>query len=238
MKLSKKLAVILALVVLAFSLSACSKGAAPAEKNTVIMGEWTMDLNALNALAGVNTENFGDILYLVEDLSVVFEFTDDIVTTAQDAEAAYAEAEKQLADAKINMETTAAAVVKAEEAAAAAAEEEAADAEKALADARTAAEEAVKAVADAEAAVAQAKAAAETARAAADAQLEAAKAPGADFTQAGKMLIKVTANGETVVSEEAYTATYEEGNFRVSIGGAEPNFFRIEDGKLIIVAHE
>ncbi|MBR6752511.1 MAG: hypothetical protein IKM05_00600, partial [Clostridia bacterium] len=131
----------------AFSLTACdTKEAAPVEKNTTIVGEWKMDLDTLNAFAGVNTDNFGDILYLVEDLSVVIEFTDDAEETAK--------------------ETT------------------------------------------------------------------------ADLVQTGKMLIKVTANGETVVSEEAYTATYEDGNYRVSIGGAEPNFFRIEDGKLTIGAHE
>lgn len=197
MKLSKKLAVILVLVVLAVSLTACSpKEAAPAEKNTTIVGEWKMDLDALNALAGVNTENFGDILYLVEDLSVVIEFTDDIVTAAQEAETAAQEAEAAAAQAT---------------------EEEAAAAQEAALQARAAADEAA---------------------AAAAAHQEAAKNPDASFTQSGKMLLKVTANGETVVSEEAYTATYEDGNFRVSIGGAEPNFFRIEDGKLIIVAHE
>lgn len=197
MKLSKKLAVILVLVILAFSLTACdTKEAAPVEKNTTIVGEWKMDLDALNAFAGVNTDNFGDILYLVEDLSVVIEFTDDIVTAAQDAEAAAQEAEAAAAQAT---------------------EEEAAAAQEAALQARAAADEAA---------------------AAAAAQQEAAKAPGADFTQTGKMLIKVTANGETVVSEEAYTATYEDGNYRVSIGGAEPNFFRIEDGKLTIVTHE
>ena len=401
MKLSKKLTVIFVLFALALSLAGCSANtAAPAENRTTLMGEWKMDAAALNALAGVDEAVYSDVKYLVEDLAVVFEFTDDIVTAALDAEAAYAKAEKQLADARENKQITAAAVLTAEEAipvakdaaeeavkvlddstakaeeaakaaegpvkaaeeaekvladakgkeeqavkaleeaekaladmkaameapavegeetpesavtaeeaeqaakateeaeqaakameeaeqavaaakaaaeeaakaaveaaaaadkaktaaeepariaaertaeaeAAKAAAEKAADdvvaAEKALTDAKAAAEEAVKAVADAEGAVAQTKAAAETARAAADAHLEKAKAPGADFTQTGKLIITVTANGETAVSEEAYTATYEDGNYRVSIADGQPNYFRLEGGKLVIVAHE
>lgn len=197
MKLSKKLAVIFVLFALALSLAGCStQTAVPAENRTTLTGEWKMDAAALNALAGVDEAVYADIKYLVEDLAVVLEFTDDVVTAAQDAEAAAKEAEAAAAQAT---------------------EEEAAAAQEAALQARAAADEAA---------------------AAAAAHLEAAKAPSADFTQSGKLIIKVTANGETAVSEEAYTATYENGNYRVSIAGGEPNYFRLEDGKLVIVAHE
>lgn len=287
MKMSKKLAVIFVLVVLAFSLTACStEKTVPAENRTNIMGEWTMDAAALNALAGVDEAVYADIKYRVEDLGVVFEFKDDIVDAAEAAQAAadaaaaqvveadanvvkakeaaeaavkaIAAAEEKVAKAKAAGETAAKTLadveaLKAEDAAevekAKAAAEEAAkvitDAETALADAVKAKDAADAAVPAAETAAAEAAQAAETAKAAAEeaalvaaAHLEKAKAPTADFTQTGKLLIKVTSSGETAVSEEAYTATYAEGDYRVSIAGGEPNYFRIDGGKLVIVAHE
>lgn len=58
-----------------------------------------------------------------------------------------------------------------------------------------------------------------------------------EFTKDGKVITTVTAFGEESVHEDTYTATYEEGNYRVSINGGEPYYFSIEDNVLTIVAH-
>lgn len=83
MKLGKKIVVILALIVFTFSLTACGNKNAgtlktkSAPKAPTIVGEWKVDLDSLNKLIGVDAKEFDDVNYLIEDLAVKVEFTED-----------------------------------------------------------------------------------------------------------------------------------------------------------------
>lgn len=289
MKLCKRLAIVLVMMVLAFSLTGCGteQTEAPAEPRTTIAGEWNMDMAALNELAGVKDEVFQKINYHVEDLNVAIEFTDDIIQASEDANQAEADAKAALQEAKDTVtaavadkekkekeaaaavEAVAAALKEAEEAAealkvltaapevesadatakveaakekAAALEEAAKAAQEAADTAAAAVETAAKSIEDAEAAVVEAEKvveaavkAAEEAAAVAEQHKEACKNPTADLVQTGKVILKLTGSGETVTTEEAYTATYESGNYLVSINGAEPRSFRIDGDQLVII---
>lgn len=134
MKLSKRLVVVLVLMVLAISLTGCGadKAQAPeAEARTSIVGKWNVDMKALNALLGVDAEAFDDVNYLIENLAITVEFTED-----------------------------------------------------------------------------------------------------------GKVITSVVSGENVTTQEDAYTATYEEGNFRLSINDGDPYYFRLDGNKLVIVSHE